>query len=770
MKKYILMNALLFIFTSSDSENYFEGCALPQKGSFELNFNQLSDSTSESVQAKFPNNYIIAPGADYSAWNGAILVGKYGGIFGVRVDYYCGNEFFTDRNDVEKLLTNSEIKKVNRIFDADVIADNYSANASYAKFQSGEMMLEWCRKEEQTLFCRVTAKKDLKAHVEMYNPYNYPSVYSGQNGEIHGKSVHVETFEGGKVITGGYAIYPGRSKRECDETQGFEYCRLNPSGSKPQIKQDGRNAFYETYLEKGERLYFSITIGETNIFKEKAFPPSEVDARLLIAEKEYHQKALTGTGELGSVAEPAMNEFLWMNTYFPYEKTLYFPPGRAWMGDGKFNIWGWDESFNGIIASYLGNQNIIENQFLNTLGDERIGLFSIWKSYSKFSDRRSMTKYYQAFKKIYQLGDSTLVLGLERNSNVGKGMDDTPMREIWRGKGEMYSLDMSSMKCWSLEILSYMASEIGLPEEVLTYRKSNKAMIKAINETFWNKELGIYLNRYLSGEWPISKGPTSFYPLLCGAPTNAMAQSLMKHLTNEKEFWGKYVIPSLSKDDQEYGKPSRIPHGEEERIFPPYVYWRGAIWPMSNYIVYEGLKRYQLDDIASQFAQKSIALWYKSFFAKGWSCENYNPESGERTQVSSQHQSWSQLMPLMGIIELVDSEPWQKDAIMFGTLLKGENTLNNLTINDYKYSVVVNDQFTELYKDGILIFRGEGGKFNVRNFMTHPNGAVTLRMNAKAVINSRLSVGEKQILFSAPIGIHDITVNGEKVIINEVAE
>lgn len=770
MKKFILINVLLFIFTSSYSENYFDGYVFPIKGSSEFNINQRIDTTLKLHCAKFPNKYIIAAGADYSAWNGAILVGKYGGIFGVRVDYYCGNEFYTDRNDVEKLLTNSEIKKVNRIFDAEVIADNYSANASYAKFQSGEIMLEWCRKEEQTLFCRVTAKKDLKAHVEMYNPYNYPSVYSGQNGEIIGKSVHVETFEGGKVITGGYAIYPGRSKIECEESQGFEYCRLSPSGSKQQIKQDGRNAFYEAFLKKGEKLYFSVTVGEKNILKEKAFLSDEVDAQLLMAEKEYHQKALTGTGELGIVAEPAMNEFLWMNTYFPYEKTLYLSPGRAWMGDGKFNIWGWDESFNGIIASYLGDQNIIENQFLNTLGDERIGLFSIWKSYSKFTDRRSMTKYYQAFKKIYPLGDSTLVLGLDRNYNVGKGMDDTPMRELWRGKGEMYSLDMSAMKCWSLEILSCMASEIGLPEEAFAYRNSNEAMKKAINKTFWNKELGIYLNRYLSGEWPISKGPTSFYPLLCGAPTNSMAQSLMKHLTNEKEFWGKYVIPSLSKDDQEYGKPSRIPHGEEERIFPPYVYWRGAIWPMSNYIVYEGLKRYQLDNIAAQFAQKSVALWYKSFSQKGWSCENYNPESGERTQVSSQHQSWSQLMPLMGINELVDSEPWQKDAIMFGTLLNGENTLNNLSIKGYKYSVIINNRFTELYKDGILVFRGEGGKFTVRNFVTHHNGAVTLRINAKAVINSILSVGEKKILFSAPIGVHDITIIGEKVSIKEFME
>ena len=44
--------------------------------------------------------------------------------------------------------------------------------------------------------------------------------------------------------------------------------------------------------------------------------------------------------------------------------------------------------------------------------------------------------------------------------------------------------------------------------------------------------------------------PTCFYPLLAKAPTQNQAERMVKeHLLNTNEFWGKYVIPSVPKND-----------------------------------------------------------------------------------------------------------------------------------------------------------------------------------------------------------------------------
>ncbi len=60
---------------------------------------------------------------------------------------------------------------------------------------------------------------------------------------------------------------------------------------------------------------------------------------------------------------------------------------------------------------------------------------------------------------------------------------------------------------------------------------------------------------------------------------------MLKHLLDPKQFWGEFVIPSISRDD-----PAFRPESQQS--------WRGAVRPLTNYLVYQGLKAYGFDAVA----------------------------------------------------------------------------------------------------------------------------------------------------------------------------
>jgi glycogen debranching enzyme len=97
---------------------------------------------------------------------------------------------------------------------------------------------------------------------------------------------------------------------------------------------------------------------------------------------------------------------------------------------------------------------------------------------------------------------------------------------------------------------------------------------------------------------------TLLNPLLAGIPDEARAQRMLKHLLDPKEFWGDLVVPSVARSD-----PSFRPERQQ--------YWRGAIWPSTNYLIYQGLKAYGFDAVASEFARKSAEMFLRSWTSFG---------------------------------------------------------------------------------------------------------------------------------------------------------
>jgi glycogen debranching enzyme len=120
-------------------------------------------------------------------------------------------------------------------------------------------------------------------------------------------------------------------------------------------------------------------------------------------------------------------------------------------------------------------------------------------------------------------------------------------------------------------------------------------MKQLVRENLWNEQDGIYENCFWNGEFSKRLSPTNFYPLFAGIATAQQAKRMIEErLLNSQEFWGTYVAPTIARNDP---------------AFADQFYWRGDIWGLTNYMLYEGINRYGLDKVALECAEKNYNLF-----------------------------------------------------------------------------------------------------------------------------------------------------------------
>ncbi len=177
--------------------------------------------------------------------------------------------------------------------------------------------------------------------------------------------------------------------------------------------------------------------------------------------------------------------------------------------------------------------------------------------------------------------------------------------------------------------------------------------------------------------------PTNFYPMIVGAPTQARAAKMLAFLQNRHKFWGHYVIPSIPRDNP---------------VFPQQNYWRGKIWPASNYFLFQGLKRYASAKLMNSFAAKSVTL-----FMQNWRKYHNWPENyyftGQGSGIS--HTTWGTLLCLLGLENICDIRPDGKIALN-GTLHLTE-WINRIPIAGRFYDIRVKPGHTLLLRHGKVI-------------------------------------------------------------------
>jgi glycogen debranching enzyme len=178
--------------------------------------------------------------------------------------------------------------------------------------------------------------------------------------------------------------------------------------------------------------------------------------------------------------------------------------------------------------------------------------------------------------------------------------------------------------------------------------------------------------------------PMNFYPLIAGVPDQARAKRVMERLTDPQEFWGTWVLPTLSYGDPDY-------HQQE--------YWRGDIWGPTNYLVFQGILRYATAAQQDDYADKSVILFMRNWTKSGVCGENYLSTDG--TQNRDPHYTWGALLDLIGIESICD--PQDGRYVRLNGIQTHSVTITNLPIHGRVYELRTSPGLAEILRNGKVV-------------------------------------------------------------------
>lgn len=186
------------------------------------------------------------------------------------------------------------------------------------------------------------------------------------------------------------------------------------------------------------------------------------------------------------------------------------------------------------------------------------------------------------------------------------GMDNSP-RFDHRGLDD--AVDFNSFMVNEMNCLANIVGVLNKKDDKKMWIDKSKRLTSLINKYLWSKKDGFYYDRNLEKGLIKIKAISSFTPLFAKVADKKQAKAIIKHLTNKKEFWTPFPVPSISQDEPSFSDDM----------------WRGPIWINYNYLIIEGLMRYGFKDIAMKIVKKTlqqIAYWYEK---TGLIYEYYDP-------------------------------------------------------------------------------------------------------------------------------------------------
>jgi len=235
-------------------------------------------------------------------------------------------------------------------------------------------------------------------------------------------------------------------------------------------------------------------------------------------------------------------------------------------------------------------------------------------------------------------------IGKRQGAKWESGLDNSPMWDNAVFDSTTHQLMQADVGLMSLYIqdcksLAEISGVLGKTDNEKELKERAEQYSKEL-ETLWNDDFGLYLNKNLvTGEFSYRLSPTLFYPLLARVPDQERAERMInEHFYNPEEFWGEYIMPSIARNDP---------------AFKDNIYWRGRIWAPMNFLVYLGLRNYELPEAEKHMVDKSKNLLLKSWIEERHVYENYNAENGrgDDSGMSDKFYHWGALLGLIGIMD-----------------------------------------------------------------------------------------------------------------------
>jgi hypothetical protein len=610
---------------------------------------------------------------------------------------------------------------------------------------SDALTMEWSRRDEKTVIGRIRAPKYAELQIEHYFPWNLAGKYLLlSDGQVQGES------EGSAKVY--YLFWTDRKGETKTSPEGKDLSLAfsmeeqrtiyfvagvgdNPKSVSDHLYRYKNTESIDSLLQEEEERYSNNRVKIDGLFKGVT-------------------EAMTNNLFWMILYQPDHHRF-----YTPAGRRWIFPQPNG-LSD-HWTIFEWDSFFNALEISIESERHVrdvvkavLETQYPNgnipswrgryggtpDRSQPPVGSYVVLKLFGKLGDLDLLKFAYPHLKKWHSFwkapkpngqlrrdgnndgllewgSDAELVAGAvppweEKASGKSRamwesGQDDLPN---WQeasfsnetGTMTMNCLDLNCLYALDAYCLSQMANILNIPEDYASYLDQYEHMKELINSKLWNEREGFYFDRHWDGRFSTRKAASNFYPLLARIPDQKRALLMIKHLLNPKEFWGDYILPTISRDDP---------------LYKDQQYWRGTAWPPTNYLVYQGLKAYGFDAVALEFAKKSTDLFLRSWKNFQLCPENFDSRTGEAG--GQRYQSWGPLFVLIGVEEYLDFTPWE--GFRFGMLEPEENgKLSRLSIQGRHYQVEVRPSRIRLIEEEKEIVRVNGGAV-FRHFLYSEN-------------------------------------------------
>lgn len=371
----------------------------------------------------------------------------------------------------------------------------------------------------------------------------------------------------------------------------------------------------------------------------------------------------------------------WNMIYDPIKDRICTPVTRNWNRGKRINLFCWDTFFGALMLS-LENEDaaklnikaildeITEDGMVpNALGSNHsqplVGSMVLEEIYIKSGDIELLREVYPQLLRwntwYYEnrmTEEGYLCWGTgSYNKNkedlfgakCESGMDNSPIfddavYDEERGLCLIADVGLSGLFIKDCRSLIYFSKILGYSENIPSLEMRLARAEKALS-TLWNEEDGIFENLDLfTGKFSNRLSPFYFFSLFSLHISDKQKNAIIeKHLLNETEFWGEYVLPSISKSDY---------------AFTEQHYWRGRIWAPLNAIVYHALKDASLHKEAKLLAEKSENMMLKGWNKEHRIYENYGAIDGfgDSARQSDAFYHWGALLGYIAI----DAETLEK--------------------------------------------------------------------------------------------------------------
>ncbi len=177
--------------------------------------------------------------------------------------------------------------------------------------------------------------------------------------------------------------------------------------------------------------------------------------------------------------------------------------------------------------------------------------------------------------------------------------------------GNIEGVDQTCFLAMSERAMIEMCQGTGRTDMMKKYAKRLDKRTRAIRAKMWDPKTKFFysLDRDTDKKIPV-RTIQGFLTLTAGLASDEQAEELVKQLTDPSLFWSEYPVTTSAMD---------------EPTFKPDGFWRGDMWPPTNFLVAIGLNRYGYYDVAIEIANKMQALVEKF---DGHAYERYNGVAG----------------------------------------------------------------------------------------------------------------------------------------------